>query len=304
MGYSFARIIQDAEKARWRIEDVLQCVHDLDFGREFLPEALVRVGELEFLDPIARRHANQIRAHSYLRLFALVERFILPFVMTHAGRVLHSSAEELLALMQFGEEEAKHIALFERFSQAFEFGFGSSCEVVGPSAEIAGAVLAEDPLGVALATLHIEWMTQEHYLHSARGGAIDPQFEKLLRHHWIEEAQHARIDTILIERMAGDESEHGCRRAAAAYVRIFDAFAALLDRQVELDIEAFCRAGGSLNDGQRARWRASQRAAYREAFVLAGVNHRRFRAVIHGSFPGCRETIDQAARRWSASSSE
>ena len=86
-----------------------------------------------------------------------------------AADALRSSAERLLAIMQFGEEEAKHIALFERFAEAFEFGFGSACEVIGPAADICDQVLAEDPLAVGLLTLHIEWMTQEHYTAGVRG---------------------------------------------------------------------------------------------------------------------------------------
>ncbi|MCB9752314.1 MAG: hypothetical protein H6713_20360 [Myxococcales bacterium] len=301
MTYSFASIIQDAEKARWRIEDVISCIHDIDFSRDFLPDALAKADALEFLDPVARQRVNHIRAHSYVQLFALVERFILPFAMTQAGAALHESAEELLALMQFGEEEAKHIALFERFAQAFEFGFGTPCEFIGPAAEIVGSVMTEDPLGVALATLHIEWMTQQHYLHSVRGDPdIDPRYKSLLRHHWIEEAQHARLDVLLIERLAGRESAHGCRRATDAYIRIFDQLAALLDQQVELDLDAFTRAHGSLTDAERDRWRAVQRPAYRDAFVLAGVNHPRFRAVQQRCFPGCSSKIEAASARWAA----
>ena len=66
--------------------------------------------------------------------------------------------------------------------------------------DVAGMVLAEHPLAVALAVLHIEWMTQEHYLRSVRGSVeMDPKFKDMLRFHWVEEAQHARIEKVASE---------------------------------------------------------------------------------------------------------
>jgi len=298
VGPSYASIIRDAQKVRWDIEEVLSCVHDIDFQRDLLPEALVHVRPVGLPDPEARRHANQIRAHAYLQLFALCERFILPFVMVHAGRALHTSTEELLALMQFGEEEAKHIALFERFSEAFSFGFGSVCEVVGPADELSGAVLAEHPLAVALIVLHIEWMTQEHYLRSVRGSVdIDPQFKAMLRFHWIEEAQHARLDGLIIEKLAASQSEEDLYEGVRGYLRIVDRLDRVLTDQVQLDIEAFGRAGGTLDDTQRERWREVQPAAYREAFVLAGIDHPRFRRTVEQHFGPAAAELHRAIER-------
>lgn len=299
MSFSYASIIRDANKARWAIDDVLACVHDIDFSRDLLPEPLVHVAPLALPDPEARRHANQIRAHSYLQLFALTERFILPFVMVHAGRALHASTEELLALMQFGEEEAKHIALFERFSEAFGFGFGTVCETVGPADDVAGMVLAEHPLAVALAVLHIEWMTQEHYLRSVRGSVeMDPKFKDMLRFHWVEEAQHARIDMLLIDKMTAQSSEDDLREGVRGYLRICRRLKRLLGQQVELDMEAFVRAGGSLDDAQRERWREVQGAAYREAFVLSGLRHPKLQATVRRCLPEGMVEIERAVKRW------
>jgi hypothetical protein len=296
---SYTSIVRDAQKARWSLDDVLGSLHGLDFSQPFLPEALVHTGALAFLDAPGRLHANHIRAHSYVRTFALVERFILPFVMLHAAESMHGATDRLLALMQFGEEEAKHIALFERFSEAFELGFGSACEIIGPEQEIAWSVLAEDPLGVALAVLHIEWMTQDHYLRSVRNAEdIDPEFRNLLRFHWIEEAQHARLDTLLIEEAVATRSDAERRAALASYVRIVESLAKVLADQVELDIEAFVRVGGSLDATQRDEWRDSQAAAYREAFVHAGVVHPRFRAVVEQHFDSDRRVLASLAQRF------
>lgn len=226
-------------------------------------------------------------------------RFILPFAMMAAGRALHGSSEELFALMQFGEEEAKHIVLFERFGHAFELGFGSVCSVVGPATDLAGVVLAEDPLAVALLVLHIEWMTQEHYLRAARSTEVlDDSFKNLLRCHWIEEAQHARLDALVIEQMVRSADEARRERAVEVYVGVLERLADALRVQVELDREAFERAGGSIPPALATRWQAQQTGAYREAFLRTGLVHPKLRQVLRSSFGPFDPLLDAAAARF------
>jgi hypothetical protein len=300
--YSFASIISDSQRARWSLDEVAADVHALDFRRPFLPDRLVHVEQLEYLDPVAKLTLNHIRAHGYLRLFALVERFILPFAMLHAAKAMRASAERLLALMQFGEEEAKHIALFERFSEAFEFGFGSHCGFVGPSEAVADQVLAEDPLAVGLLVLHIEWMTQDHYTASVRGREdIDPRFASLLRHHWQEEAQHARIDTLLLDDMTETYAPHQREQALCAYFDLLESIDALLGAQVELDLEALAQVTGPLPGLTRDRLRENQRASHREVFLRSGIEHPRVQEFIHRRFVGHQAELEASSARWRTS---
>ena len=82
-------------------------------------------------------------------------------------------------------------------------GFVTPCETIGPPQEIARAILSHHPLGIVLVILHIEWMTQRHYLDSVRDDqGFDLQFKRLLRHHWMEEAQHAKLDTLIVEALS------------------------------------------------------------------------------------------------------
>ncbi|HVH97068.1 MAG TPA: hypothetical protein VM869_00075 [Enhygromyxa sp.] len=300
--YSFASIISDSQRARWSLDEVAADVHALDFRKPFLPERLVHAEQLADLDASAKLALNHVRAHSYLRLFALVERFILPFAMMHAAKAMQASAERLLALMQFGEEEAKHIALFERFSEAFEFGFGSHCGIVGPSEAVADQVLAEDPLAVGLLVLHIEWMTQDHYTASVRGrDDIDPRFASLLRHHWQEEAQHARIDTLLLDEMVDGYPPHRREQALRAYFDLLERIDGLLGTQVELDLEALAQVAGALPGITRDRLREHQRASYREVFLRAGIEHPRVQEFIHRRFVGHQSQLEASSARWRTS---
>lgn len=300
MSYSYGSIVQDALKARWSLDEVLPNVRELDFSRPFLPESLVHASELGFLDEPARLSVNHIRANAYLQTFALVERFILPFAVAQAGRSVHGSSERLLALMQFGEEEAKHIVLFEKFAEAFEFGFGTRCGFVGPSHDIAASVLAEDPLAVALTVLHIEWMTQDHYLRSVRDDqGIDPHFKKLLRCHWAEEAQHARIDTLLIGEMAERSTQAGRDAAIRTYLAIWERVASIFAEQVVLDIESLARSGIEIGAGDRDAYQSGQARSYRETFICAGTRHPRFLEVIDRHFPAARPQLERHAQAWS-----
>ena len=93
--------------------------------------------------------------------------------------------------------------------------------MIGPPEAIAAEILRHDPLAVALVILHIEWMTQSHYVDSVKDdGDLDPLFKSLLKHHWMEEAQHAKLDTLMVEALAEGRDEAGIERALDEYLEI------------------------------------------------------------------------------------
>src|SRR5580765_5053781 len=219
--YNYRDTLAASLKVGWRIEDIIGGDKKLDFTKPFLPETLARVEGLSFLTPDERRTLNQIRGNTYLSIFGLVEEFILPFVLDHARPQLQGDDYRVRALLQFAGEEAKHIHLFKLFREEFERGFHSSCSVIGPPEAVAQAVLAHEPLSVALTILHIEWMTQRHYIESVKDdGDLDPQFKSLLRHHWMEEAQHAKLDTLMIARLAKEGGREAIAKAFADFAAI------------------------------------------------------------------------------------
>src|SRR5262249_1700447 len=205
----------------WRVEDLIGGDKRLDFSRPFLPESLARGEPLSFLTPAAKRAPNPIRANGYLYMFGGVEEVIVPFVPDHGNGDGAGPSSRGRSLPEFGSEEAKHIHLFRRFKEEFERGFGTPCGVIGPSEAIGQAVLAHDPLAVALAILQIEWMTQRHYIDSVvddRG--IDPMFKSLLKHHWMEEAQHTKLDTLMVEDIVARRTPAEIARGVDEYLEI------------------------------------------------------------------------------------
>jgi len=222
-------------------------------------------------------------------------------VLDHARLQLHADDYRVRALLGFASEEAKHIHLFKRFREEFTDGFGTRCEVVGPAAGIARAVLAHHPLAVALAILHIEWMTQRHYIESVRDDRdLDAQFSSLLRHHWMEEAQHAKLDTLMIEALAQVCQPEEIDRAIDEYVAIGALLDGGLQQQVDFDLDAFQRASGRiLTEAERDAFTAVQRQATRWTFLGSGMTQPNFLASVEALRPAARARIEDLAPTFS-----
>lgn len=217
--------------------------------------------------------------------------------MDHARPQLQGNDYRVRALLQFAGEEAKHIHLFKRFREEFEVGFGMSCAVIGPPEAIAQAVLAHDPLAVALAILQIEWMTQRHYLDSVKDDQdLDPQFKSLLEHHWMEEAQHARLDTLMVEALAEGRSRQGVETTVEEYIEIGAFIDDGLKAQTQFDLEAFERATSRrLTVSEREEFVEVQTQANRWTYLGSGMTHPNFQATLQSLLPEARERVEQIA---------
>jgi len=292
--YSYKETLEASDKIGWRVEDVIGGDKRLDFGRPFLPESLARVESMDFLTKDEKVLLNQIRGYGYLYTFGLVEEFILPFVLDHARPQLNEDDYRTRALLRFAGEEAKHIQLFKEFAAEFKNGFATRCDTIGPPQEIARAVLSHDPLGVTLVILQIEWMTQRHYLDSVRdNGALDPQFKSLLRHHWMEEAQHAKLDTLMAEALADNRSPAEIEAGISAYAEIGALLDGGLRQQVEFDLESLERAAGrTMNATEKDRFRSMQAQAVRWTYLGSGMTHPKFLETLGTISPDARMKIE------------
>jgi hypothetical protein len=295
--YTYEGTLAAAQKANWRIEEVIGRGQRLDFSKPFLPEGLARVEPLSFLTKGERTVLNQIRGHEYLVMFGLVEEFILPFVLDHARPRLDGDDHRVRALLQFAGEEAKHIQLFKRFRSEFESGWGSRCDVIGPPEAVARKVLSHDPLSVALVILHIEWFTQKHYLESVKDElGIDPLFKNLLKHHWMEEAQHARLDTLMVEALAAGCSREEIGKAFDGYLAIGGFLDEGLAQQARLNLESFTRATGRrLTGEEEKRMMETQRQALRWTYLGSGMTHPNFLETVGRLDPDLRRRLDEIA---------
>lgn len=292
--YTYQSVLAASEMICWRIEDIIGGEKRLDFHKPFMPETLARVQPLTFLNPTEKRILNQIRGNAYLSIFGLVEEFILPFVLDHARPQLQGDDYRVRALLKFAGEEAKHIQLFKRFRQEFEEGFGTECPVIGPPEAIAAEILKHDPLGVAITTLHIEWMVQRHYVESIRDNQeLDPQFKSLLKHHWVEEVQHAKLDTLMVESLAATRDEDGILQAVDEYLEIGGFINGGLKQQVEFDLDSFERATGRLlSDDEKEEFRRQQLQANRWTYLGTGMTHERVLDTLESLTPKARRKVE------------
>jgi len=275
---SYEAALRDAHDIQWRVEDVLSPKEHFDYEKPFLPDALVHAAELQALTPFERLTLNHIRAKTYLYLFGFVEEFILPFVLDQARSSVHGANVRTRALLAFADEEAKHIDLFKRFEKEFDATFRTKIAVIGPADAVAKQVLAHSTLGVALTILHLEWLTQAHFVESVKDDqGIDPRFASLLKHHWQEEAQHAKLDTLLVRELASVASPAEIDKAFDDYLAIAGILDGGLAAQVAFDVDALEQhSGRSLAPTVRAEVVRQQTRSYRRTFLVAGARHPAF----------------------------
>jgi hypothetical protein len=293
--FTYEAVLGSSERAAWRLDDVLGPDQQLDFSRPFMPDPLARTADAPGLTAPERLILNQISGHQYLSLFGVIEEFILPFILDHARPLLNGDDYRVRALLNFASEEAKHIQLFRRFHAAFQAGFGTDCPVIGPAEAIGAKILSHDPLAVALAILHIEWMTQRHYLDSVQGDCeIDPLFRSLLRHHWMEEAQHAKLDTLMVEALAEGRSPERIDAAFDEYLAIGAFIDAGLMEQAELNLGALEQAIGRPLDA-RSDLHAQQLQAARWTYLGSGMTHPNFLGTLQKLSPAIRARMDVTA---------
>jgi hypothetical protein len=278
LNYDYESCIRSSEKVSWRIDDVMPPDTRLDFKKPFLPAALVGRDALPFLSAGETLKLNQINGNAYLNLFAFVEEYIIATAVQHAQAEMFGDHHAIRALLRFAEEEVKHQALFLRYLDAFKRDFGHECEVLGAAAEVASVILSKSPIAVMMVTLHLEIMTQAHYVECVKDASdVDPFFARLLRFHWLEESQHARIDALELDKMLSMAAPPQVEQAFRDYLDLIDAFDGLLKSQSEMDARSLGTAiGRTFSAEETAAIVASQHKAYRMTFLVYGMRNPTF----------------------------
>jgi hypothetical protein len=295
--YSYRSTLAASERIGWKVEDLIGGEKKLDFTKPFMPESLAQVKQLSFLTPQEQLTLNQIRGHEYLSMFGLVEEFILPYVVDHARPQLSGDDYRVRALLQFAGEEAKHIHLFKRFREEFDEGFGSTCDFIGPAQEVSRYVLSHSPLGIGIAILHIEWITLRHYIEGVRDNQdLDPQFKSLLKHHWLEESQHTKLDTLIVDEVVANSGPEQISQAFEEYAEIGGFIDNGLKQQAELEVESFVGATGrDLSISQRQELAAAMLKGMRWTYLGTGMTHPNFLASVQSIKPEARKQIEEMA---------
>ena len=279
--YSYANCLKNSVKSAWSVEDCFQG-RNLDFSRRFLPDRVAGVNEIGCLNEDEKRTLNQIRGNSYCHIFAFVEEFIIPMVLDHAREDVYGDETRLRYLLRFAEEETKHQDMLMRAMDQIEAGLGISCGVIQGREEVAEVVLGKSRLAALLLTSLIEWFTQLHYLEHVRDDEkLDELFRDILKFHWIDESQHAKADSVLMNEIVGDLNEEEREGAIDELLELGMAIDGLLAQQMDMDIEALEGATGRTFSGdEKDEIRTHQRRAYRWTFLVSGLEHPNFVKIV------------------------
>ncbi|MBS2030592.1 MAG: hypothetical protein JST54_22000 [Deltaproteobacteria bacterium] len=299
MKFDYDFCISTSERVAWKLDDVLPKDAQLDFKRRFLPETLVGLDGVDCLSEAEKLKLNQIRGNAYLYLFSFVEEYIIATCVQHVDSEVFGDDSALRAMLRFAEEEVKHQQLFKRACAAFAKSFGSNCEVLPSPEAVAGVILAKSPMAVMLITLHLEVMTQQHYVQCFQDNDqedLDPHFKQMLKSHWLEEAQHAKLDALRLRKLAQTADAEARKRAITDYLDLLVALDGLLSQQAAFDVASLERATGrTLNEREKKQVLDSQVTTYRRTFITYGITNPTFLEVVHELFPGDDARVSQKA---------
>ena len=280
--YSYANILQNSLKAAWTEREVLEG-RDFDYSRRFLPNRLSGVDGIRCLNEGEKLKLNQIMGNAYCHIFAYVEEYIIPQALEAAQRDIYGNETRLRTLLRFAEDESKHQELFRRSTALFEKGFGVKCGLIPGREEVAKVVLGKSRLCSYLLTSMIEWYTQSHYVEHMRDRKeLDGLFVDLIRYHWMDEAQHAKIDSLLIDEITREMSEEDRETAVDELLELGGAVDGLLSQQADLDLESLEKAiGRTLSGADKTEIKRHTHRAYRWTFLVSGLEHPNFTQIVN-----------------------
>ena len=272
--YTYQECLDVSKRVSWLEDDVL-ANKNFDFSKRFLPNRLSGVDDIGCLNDTEKLQMNQIMGNAYCHIFAFVEEFIIPTVAEEALKDVYGDEVRARSLLRFAEEEFKHQELFRRSVVLFGQGFGIECGLIPGREEVAEVVRSKSKLAVMLLTAIIEWFTQLHYIEHVRDDSgLDALFRDLLRFHWLEESQHAKMDTLLIGEVAEELTLEEREAAVDEVLELGGAIDGLLAQQIGMNIEALEKATGrAFTDAEREEITTNTQRACRWTFLVSGLQH-------------------------------
>lgn len=274
--YAYPEILRHSKQVAWREDDVLKG-RNFDFSKRFLPNRLSGVDNISSLSESEKTRLNQIMGNAYAHIFAYVEEFIIPTVLDEARTDVHGDEVRLRSLVRFSEDELKHQEMFRRSIAMFAEGLGFEMDLIPDREAVAGVVRSKSKLAVLMLTTIIEWFVQLHYTEHVLGEeGLDSLFRDLLKYHWLDEAQHAKIDTNLVMETAAEVSPEERERAIDEVLELGMAIDGLLLQQIGMNIAALERATGrTFTPEERDEITRETQRAWRWTFLVSGLQHPR-----------------------------
>ena len=289
----YAKCIEVSKRIRWDIDRDVIRGRRFDFSRKFLPDAISKVNELDFLDADERRQLSQIQGRTYANMFGLVERFIDAKILEISREHWLGDQIKLEALVRFSDEELKHQELFRRIEGMVAEGMHEGYQFQPQPNDVASVVLGKSTWAVLALTCNIELFTQAHYRSSIEPDEnLSELYKDVFLYHWKEESQHAILDELEWRRENANLSAEERDRAVDDLIALVAAVDGLLQLQADADAECILKVSRRRFTPQETeRLRAGVLKAYRWQYIVSGVEDPRFMGILSSMI-----TPEQAAR--------
>jgi hypothetical protein len=279
--YTYGGCLDQAYQVNWKVKDVLGAL-SFDLDRPWLPASLSGGPGLQCLTLDEKRRLTHVEMGSYAHLFGFLEAFIAPLMLDLARDTHGDNGLAFEALTNFAAEEVKHIQLFREIRRQVDQKLGFALNLIGDEAKVARMILRKSKGAVLLLVSAIEWLTQEHYLSAMRcADELDPLTKEIFRCHWMEEAQHARLDHLEILRFFKDATAAERRQAVEDLIWLLATVGRLLQVQVNHDLANISTyLDCHLSEAEWEEVRRGLLAAKRHCFIKSGVRHPNFQELL------------------------
>ncbi len=298
---NFALCRVASERANWSFSEALDGLA-FNLDKRFLPARLCGNELPNWMTAEQILSLNQVRGFSYAHIFLFVEQFVIQQTCASATGYVHEDSDALGALLGFSNEEVKHQRMFAMMKDLLEEGLGFRPGELPEKEEVARHVCSHSPFAVYMLILAVEWLTQRHYVECFRDeeADLDPGFVRVFRLHWTEEAQHARLDAVLIRQLASTMAPGDIEKSVEEFNGLLQAMAGLLRNQDELDLDSFERVlGEPLSPTRRHELLAALHREWIWTFLVSGLEHASFQAVYEDVVPkGMMGVDDIIAGLW------
>jgi hypothetical protein len=112
----------------------------------------------------------------------------------------------------------------------------------------------------------------------------------------MEEVQHAKLDTLMVEAMAETYSESQIDAAVGEYLEIGGFLDGGLKQQVQFDLDVFTRATGrTLNEEEKNEFLREQLQANRWTYLGSAMTDERVLATFESLSPSARKRVEEIA---------
>ena len=278
----YARCVEISKRIRWDIDADVIRGRKFDFGQKFLPDALSKVDQIEFLNSDQKKLLSQVQGRTYANIFGLVERFISAKILEVSRDHWFGDQVALESLVRFTDEELKHQELFRRIEKLCALGMPEGYSFKPDPNEVAAVVLSKSTWSVLGLTCHIELFTQAHYKQSIdQDSNVSELYKDVFLYHWREESQHAVMDELEWRREDTKLSAAERDQAVDDLIALVVAVDGILQAQSAADAEYFCEITGQEFDaGQRERIEQGLLKAYRWQYIVSGAIHPKFQEVL------------------------